>query len=46
MTERTGKFKYYNSGCWTDIPSNFLTVDKHGVKKYSVDGDGKIEEEK
>jgi len=45
MTEKPGKFRYYNSGCWTDIPSSFLTVDKHGVGKYSVDGNGKIREE-
>ena len=24
---------YYNSGCWTDIPSTYLTVDKEGAVK-------------
>jgi len=23
--------EYYNSGCWTDIPSQYITIDeKHG----------------
>ena len=46
MSKKKGEVMYYNSGCWTDIPSTFLTVDKHGVRMYNVDKDGEIEEEK
>ncbi|MDQ1266331.1 MAG: hypothetical protein QG635_1483 [Bacteroidota bacterium] len=26
-----GKIKYYNTGCWTDIPSNFITIPDNGI---------------
>jgi len=28
---------YYNSGCWTDVPSSYITIDEKGIKinKYS-----------
>ena len=38
-----GFISYYNSGCWTDKPSHFLIIDKHGVHTYSEE-DGKYEE--
>ncbi len=27
---------YYNSGCWTDIPSTFITMGKKGIKIHKV----------
>lgn len=36
-----GPLSYFNSGCWTDIPSTFLTVDNGGVVFHSVDDKGK-----
>ena len=35
-----GELSYFNSGCWTDIPSTFVIVDMSGVSIYSVDGEG------
>lgn len=29
---RRGKTMYYNSGCWTDIPSAYITIDKDNIK--------------
>jgi len=36
MQERRGKIRYYNSGCWTDIPSTYITIDgkKIEICKY------------
>jgi UDP-2,3-diacylglucosamine pyrophosphatase LpxH len=36
MQERRGKIRYYNAGCWTDIPSTYITVDgkKIEICKY------------
>jgi len=31
MMRRMGGVTYYNSGCWTDVPSTYLTIDEHGV---------------
>jgi len=29
--------EYFNSGCWTDIPSQYITIDeKHGVEVHTV----------
>jgi UDP-2,3-diacylglucosamine pyrophosphatase LpxH len=28
--------EYYNSGCWTDIPSTFITMGKKGIKIHKV----------
>jgi len=28
--------KYFNSGCWTDIPSSYLTIDEQGVHMHEV----------
>jgi len=30
------KVEYYNSGCWTDIPSSYITMDKKGIKIHEV----------
>jgi len=32
MEERRGKVYYYNSGCWTDIPETFITIDRDNIK--------------
>jgi len=36
MEEKRGKIRYYNSGCWTEIPSTYITIDgkKIAVCKY------------
>ena len=36
MEERKGKIRYFNSGCWTEIPSTYITIDgkKIEVCKY------------
>jgi len=26
---------YFNSGCWTDIPSNYITIDNEGIVRIS-----------
>lgn len=31
MEEKRGKIHYYNSGCWTDVPSTYITEDKGKV---------------
>lgn len=28
--------KYWNSGCWTDIPSTYITMNKKGVQSHHV----------
>ena len=38
--EGRGGVVYYNSGCWTDIPSTLLAVDPGGVRRYEVGEDG------
>ncbi|MBD3245336.1 MAG: UDP-2,3-diacylglucosamine diphosphatase [Candidatus Moranbacteria bacterium] len=36
MKKSKGKVTYYNSGCWTDIPSNFITIDKkNGIQIHN-----------
>jgi len=32
MEERRGNVVYYNSGCWTDIPSTYITIDKESIR--------------
>jgi len=32
MEERRGSVHYYNSGCWTDIPQTFITVDQDNIR--------------
>jgi UDP-2,3-diacylglucosamine pyrophosphatase LpxH len=32
MEEHRGKIHYYNSGCWTDIPSTYITIDQDNIK--------------
>lgn len=27
--------KYFNSGCWTQMPANFLTISNHGIKIHN-----------
>jgi len=36
MEERRGKIHYYNSGCWTEIPSTYIAIDgkKIEICKY------------
>lgn len=36
MEEKRGKIRYYNAGCWTDVPSTYITVDgnKVALRKY------------
>ncbi|MCX6762678.1 MAG: UDP-2,3-diacylglucosamine diphosphatase [Candidatus Moranbacteria bacterium] len=36
MQERRGKIRYFNSGCWTEIPSTYITIDgkKIEICKY------------
>ncbi len=46
LARREGKVVYYNSGCWTDIPSSFLAVDRGGVRAYEVGKDGECREAK
>lgn len=30
--KKKGKTHYYNSGCWTDVPETYITVDKEEIK--------------
>ena len=32
LEKKSGGIKYYNSGCWTDTPCNFITIDKDDIK--------------
>jgi len=32
MEERRGRVHYYNSGCWTDVPSTYITIDRDNIK--------------
>lgn len=32
--ERKGKIRYFNSGCWTEIPSTYITVDGNKIEIY------------
>jgi UDP-2,3-diacylglucosamine pyrophosphatase LpxH len=34
--EYDGGVTYYNSGCWTDIPSNFITIKGSEIKTHEV----------
>ena len=43
MKKEMDGVKYYNSGCWTDIPSHFITVGEDGVKIHVCD---RVETEK
>lgn len=31
MEERRKNIYYYNSGCWTDVPSTYITIDKDNI---------------
>lgn len=31
---------FYNSGCWTDIPSTYITIDDAGIHTHTVDEHG------
>jgi UDP-2,3-diacylglucosamine pyrophosphatase LpxH len=31
MEKIQGKIHYYNSGCWTDTPCQYITIDKEGI---------------
>ncbi|MDP1846128.1 MAG: UDP-2,3-diacylglucosamine diphosphatase [Candidatus Moranbacteria bacterium] len=32
MEERRGKIRYYNSGCWTDMPPTYITLDEKRIE--------------
>ncbi|HBB37113.1 MAG: hypothetical protein UX02_C0002G0320 [Candidatus Moranbacteria bacterium GW2011_GWC1_45_18] len=32
MFEKRGNIRYYNSGCWTDVPSTYITLDGNRIK--------------
>lgn len=32
MFVRRGNIRYYNSGCWTDVPSTYITLDGRSIK--------------
>lgn len=32
MQKINGSVKYYNSGCWTDIPCTYITIDEEDIK--------------
>ncbi len=32
IAENFGKVEYYNSGCWTDVPSSYITLGDEGIK--------------
>lgn len=32
MYKKRGKIHYYNSGCWTDVPSTYITLDGKSIK--------------
>lgn len=32
MKKKSGSVTYYNSGCWTDLPSTYITLDKEGIE--------------
>lgn len=32
MQKRSRGVEYYNSGCWTDIPSNYITIDEDKIE--------------
>jgi UDP-2,3-diacylglucosamine pyrophosphatase LpxH len=44
LARREGRVVYYNSGCWTDIPSSLLAVDRKGVRAYEIGEDGECRE--
>jgi len=32
MKKESGRVTYYNSGCWTDLPSTYITLDRNGIE--------------
>ncbi len=30
--KKSGKTRYYNCGCWTDVPSGYITIDKNNIR--------------
>jgi UDP-2,3-diacylglucosamine pyrophosphatase LpxH len=32
LQKKSGKTHYYNCGCWTDIPSGYITIDKSEIR--------------
>lgn len=32
MQRKSGNISYYNCGCWTDIPSTYITLDKESIE--------------
>ncbi len=32
LQKKFGSTHYYNCGCWTDVPSGFITIDKDAIK--------------
>jgi UDP-2,3-diacylglucosamine pyrophosphatase LpxH len=37
MRERRGNIHYFNSGCWTDIPGTYITIDGKDIEIRSYD---------
>ncbi|MEK7181331.1 MAG: metallophosphoesterase family protein [Patescibacteria group bacterium] len=35
MSETSGNINYWNSGCFTDVPSNYITISEDGVKIHT-----------
>lgn len=32
LRKKSGNTRYYNCGCWTDVPSGYITIDKDKIK--------------
>jgi hypothetical protein len=32
LYKKRGNIHYYNSGCWTDVPSTYITLDGKNIK--------------
>jgi UDP-2,3-diacylglucosamine pyrophosphatase LpxH len=38
MNKSVANTEYYNSGCWTDVPSTYITIDKNGIVEIREEG--------
>jgi len=36
LTRSEKRIDYYNTGCWTDIPSTFVTIDETGIEIHRI----------
>lgn len=34
MEKSSNGIKYYNSGCWTDMPANYITIDENNIQLH------------